>query len=80
MFGPLLGPLLTIPIAICLYFVLRHLSLMLNNAFDFMIYMTFALYVYMVLRSLLNISQFIYMPLSLLLLSKLQVNNEIKEK
>lgn len=78
MFGPIAGPVATVFIVICLYFLLRHIMMTNNNSFGFIVYMTFALYAYSVMRSLLNISQFIYMPVFLLLISK--ISRELSHK
>ena len=71
MFGPVAGPVMTVFIAVSLYLLLRHIFISNNTSFGFIIYMSFALYAYAVMRSLLNISQFIYMPLFLLFISKI---------
>jgi len=70
MFGPLVGPPATALIAVLLYFLLGYIYKMNHSSFGFIVYMTFAFYAYSVMRSLLNISQFIYLPIFLLFLSK----------
>jgi len=62
MFGFWLGVALSIPIALLVYVAISSYASQLHKPGGVVVYMLIALYGYMVLRSLLNISQFIYLP------------------
>jgi oligosaccharide repeat unit polymerase len=62
MFGFWAGIALSVPIALLAYLVISASARLLERPGGLIVYMLMALYGYMVLRSLLNISQFIYLP------------------
>jgi oligosaccharide repeat unit polymerase len=60
LFGVSYGWLMSIFIGLTLFLFLHKLYIRIVNPYDFLLYILGAIYVYMVFRSLLNISQFIY--------------------
>jgi oligosaccharide repeat unit polymerase len=62
MFGPVVGVILSIIVAWGLFALLRRTFLLTVEPGGIIVYLAVALYCYMVMRSLLNITQFIYLP------------------
>jgi hypothetical protein len=62
MFGRWLGLMFSVVIGILLFLLIGRSSKLLNKQGGLIMYGLILLYVYMVMRSLLNISQFVYLP------------------
>lgn len=63
MYGVLFGSILTVFVGLACYFVISRVSKSLSIQGGVIIYFIAALYVYMIMRSMLNITQFIYLPI-----------------
>lgn len=62
MFGPILGLILAVIVGWVLYILLWRTYALTVEAGGIIVYLIVALYSYMVMRSLLNITQFMYLP------------------
>jgi hypothetical protein len=62
MFGVILGLVLSIVAALLVYFMLRRASTLISAPCGVIVYFSFVLYGYMILRSLFNITGFMYLP------------------
>jgi oligosaccharide repeat unit polymerase len=73
MFGIWGGSLASLIVAACVFAMIRRAYRLADRQGGMIVYLLIALYGYMVLRSLLNITQFIYLPAAALLLYALLV-------
>lgn len=63
MFGPALGFLATLFLGWAIYYFFHRSARLVESRAGIVVYLIFALYVYMVMRSLMNLTHFMYFPI-----------------
>ncbi len=71
LFGVPIGALFSVLIGVGCFFLLRYFYLNIKKPNGILLYGLIVLYLYMIMRSMLNITQFIYMPIFFLFIIKL---------